>query len=206
MHALTSNTKNAIPLVAIDAKGYPAWLRKLPARERDWLTAAGFEAATGKFMLVPGAYGKPMKVVVGADFSTDPIWSLAGLSDALPAGIYKLDARLTADTATQVALGWELGAYRFTRYKSAPRKPAELVWPGECDRKEVEHLARAIYLARDLINTPCEDLGPPDLAAAAKKVADEFGARFKLISGELLLKHNYPTIHAVGRASAVRPA
>src|SRR5271170_6993738 len=179
MHALTSNTKNAIPLVAIDAKRYPAWVKKLPARERDWLTAAGFDAAPGRFMLVPGASGKPTKVVVGADFTTDPIWSLAGLSETLPAGTYKLEARLSADTATQVALGWELGAYRFTRYKNAARLPANLVWPGECDRKEVERLARAIYLARDLINTPCEDLGPPDLAAEAKKVADEFGARFK---------------------------
>jgi leucyl aminopeptidase len=205
MHALTSDTKNAIPLVAIDAKGYPAWLKKQPARERDWLTAAGFDAIAGKFMLVPGASGKPTKVVVGADFKTDPIWSLAGLSETLPAGTYKLETRLSADTATQVALGWELGAYRFTRYKSAARKPANLVWPAECDHKEVERLARAIYLARDLINTPCEDLGPPDLAAAAKKVADEFGARFKLISGDQLLKHNYPTIHAVGRASSRPP-
>jgi leucyl aminopeptidase len=203
--ALTSNAKKAIAITAVDENSFKKWVKTIPARERDWLNSTGFTGSPGKFAFVPGAAGAASKVIVGADLKNNPLWAFGSLPYSLPEGRYKLDAKLDAVTVNQVALGWALGAYNFSRYKAAPRAPASLVWPERCDRKEVEHLARAIYLARDLINTPCEDLGPPHLAAAAKAVAKEFGARFKVIVGDDLLKHNYPTIHAVGRASARPP-
>src|SRR6185312_7279519 len=57
-----------------------------------------------------------------------------------------------------------------------------------------------------LVNTPAEDLGPGELTAAAKAVADEFGAHCTIISGDELLRQNYPLIHAVGRAATRPPA
>ena len=60
-------------------------------------------------------------------------------------------------------------------------------------------------LARDLINTPASDLGPAELAEAATQVAENAGARHRVIVGDALLAENYPTIHAVGRASARAP-
>src|SRR5204862_1215902 len=98
-----------------------------------------------------------------------------------------------------------LGAYAFTRYKAPKRGFATLVWPENADRHEVERMARGVFLARDLINTPAEDLGPPELAAAASSVAKEYAARCTVLSGAELLKKNYPTIHAVGRASSRPP-
>jgi leucyl aminopeptidase len=70
------------------------------------------------------------------------------------------------------------------------------------DRGLVERLARGIGLARDLINTPAEDMGPADLAAAAEEMAAKHGAYCRIIVGDALLGENYPAIHAVGRASA----
>ncbi len=60
-------------------------------------------------------------------------------------------------------------------------------------------------LARDLINTPANDLGPEELEAAARKVATLHGAKFSAIVGDDLLKKNFPLIHAVGRAAARAP-
>ena len=58
---------------------------------------------------------------------------------------------------------------------------------------------------RDLINTPAGDMGPSQLAAAARALGRQFGARVSVITGDKLLRQNYPAIHAVGRAAAAAP-
>ena len=56
-----------------------------------------------------------------------------------------------------------------------------------------------------MINTPAEDMGPEQLAEAVQSVAKTHGAKTRVITGDELLQHNYPTIHIVGRASARAP-
>jgi leucyl aminopeptidase len=79
------------------------------------------------------------------------------------------------------------------------------VWPENADRKLVERLAGAVFLARDLAVTPASDMGPAELAEAAEKVAKAEGALCRIVVGDELLAENYPTIHAVGRASTRPP-
>jgi leucyl aminopeptidase len=205
LNTFTDETSGAITISTIDKKDLKASLARAPARDRTWLKTLGFTAESGRFAFLPGAGGRPNRVVVGANLERDPMWALAGLPDTLPEGRYRLGARLDRERATKVALGWALGAYAFTRYKTPKRSFATLVWPGQADRQEVERLTRGVFLARDLINTPAEDLGPPELAAAASNVARQYEARCTVISGSDLLKKNYPTIHAVGRASSRPP-
>lgn len=133
-------------------------------------------------------------------------WAYGGLPASLPPGDYHIDADLDRETATRAALGWALGTYAFTRYKSGNGKTfATLAWPERADRAEVERIATATYLVRDLINTPASDMGPEELAQAAETLGDEFNAKVKVIVGDDLLKKNYPAIHAVGRASTRAP-
>jgi len=205
LKTFTDDSRGAISITAVEAKGLKAWQKAASASDRAWLKTLGFTAEAGKVAFLPGAGKRQAKVLVGADLKRDPIWALAGLPDALPEGRYRLDARLDRDSATNVALGWALGAYAFTRYKAPKRGFATFVWPQNADRQEVERLARGVFLARDLINTPAEDLGPPELAAAASSVAKQHAARCTVLSGAQLLKQNYPTIHAVGRASSRPP-
>ena len=70
--------------------------------------------------------------------------------------------------------------------------------PAGADERYVRAAADACALARDLINTPSNDMGPEELAAAAKKLAATHKATVKLTIGEDLLKQNYATIYAVG--------
>src|SRR5262249_24347783 len=58
---------------------------------------------------------------------------------------------------------------------------------------------------RDLINTPASDLGPAELEAAARQLAEAHGAEVVVTTGDDLLEKNYPLIHAVGRASTRAP-
>jgi len=69
----------------------------------------------------------------------------------------------------------------------------------------VESANEALTLARNLINTPASDLGPAELSAAARGLAERHGAEFREWVGEALLTDNFPAIHAVGRASAQAP-
>jgi leucyl aminopeptidase len=58
-----------------------------------------------------------------------------------------------------------------------------------------------VYLARDLINTPANDMGPAELEYAARALAARHGASVNVLVGEELLNANFPLIHAVGRAA-----
>src|SRR5690606_7458615 len=61
------------------------------------------------------------------------------------------------------------------------------------------------FLTRDLINTPASDMGPKQLEASARKLANDIGASIEVTTGEALLKSNLPLIHAVGRAAEQAP-
>jgi leucyl aminopeptidase len=200
---LSAETSGAIPLVPLTRASLSPWLERNPA-QREWLEVTGFGAEPGSVAFLPPANGEPVRVLVGRG-TDEPVWMFAGLPATLPEGLYAIQDDLDRDRATAAALGWALGAYEFTRYKASKRTPARLVWPARADRAEVERLARGITLARDLINTPSEDMGPAQLLEAGAAVAAEAGAAVRVLRGDELLEHNYPTVHAVGRASARAP-
>jgi leucyl aminopeptidase len=80
-----------------------------------------------------------------------------------------------------------------------------LVWPKGADRAAVTRAVEAIFLVRDLINTPASDMGPAELAEAAGALARKHGARESVVVGDALIKGNFPAVYGVGRASARAP-
>jgi leucyl aminopeptidase len=144
-------------------------------------------------------------VALGVEAGGRDIWSYGGLPFSLPDAVYRLPDDLGSEAATAAALGWALGGYGFQRYKKPERGPARLALPRSADKAAVRRDAAAIFLVRDLVNTPAEDMGPAELAAAARAVARGGGAKCSVIVGDALLEANYPCIHAVGRASSRSP-
>jgi leucyl aminopeptidase len=189
---------DAVPVTLIAASALAAGLGALDRPARRWAESTGFKAKPGQVAMLPGPDGGLARVLVGWK-PEEPLWALAALPDTLPERGYALDPM--PGEATKLALGWALGSYAFTRYKKRDKGWATLAWPKEADRGLVERLAAGIFLARDLINTPAEDLGPAQLAGAAENLAGQRGATFSAIVGDALLAENYPMIHAVGRAS-----
>ena len=87
----------------------------------------------------------------------------------LPAGAYRFanaphDARLAA-------LAFALGSYRFTRYRKSEGKDVRLELPEGVDGDDLTRIVEGVCLARDLINTPANDMGPPELEDAARALA-----------------------------------
>ncbi|HEV2188817.1 MAG TPA: leucyl aminopeptidase family protein [Stellaceae bacterium] len=195
----------AVPLTVLSKAQLPQWRESASMRERDWAQATGFTGEAGKVALVPDEKGKLGRVLVGASDSDAMMWAIAGLSETLPEGVYRLDPVPEGGDPSRLALGWALGTYRFTRYHDKPKGKARLLWPKGADRGLVERLAGGVFLARDLATTPASDMGPEELADAAQKLAKNEGARCKIIVADKLIDKNYPTIHAVGRASTRPP-
>jgi len=196
------------PIFLVDKVALPGWIEQHP-EHRDWITVNGFSGEEGSFTILPGSYGSGA-CVLAVRSAEERVWALAALPRALPPGAYaldpSLDAALDVQSATDAALGWALESYAFTRYKAAKREPAKIRWPINADREEVSRLADAMYMARDLINTPAEDMGPSELVAVGEALAVQSGARVRVVRGQALLHENFPCIHAVGRASHRQPA
>jgi leucyl aminopeptidase len=166
--------------------------------------ACGFEPVAGRHAFLPGEGGALAGVLFAQEDDhkpKDPF--LAGkLAPVLPPGAYRFanaprDPRLAA-------LAFALGAYRFTRYGKA-RTGLRLEPPKSNDADDLSRIVEAVYLARDLINTPANDMGPDDLAAAAKALAARHGGEVRTIAGPDLLRQNFPLVHAVGSAAARAP-
>jgi len=194
----------ATPITVVDRAAFQALAPSLPAATRAWLATVGFVGAADSHALVPGADGRLAQVFAGVAHAAHP-FALSALPLALPAGEYRLDdAGLTLQPEA-AAMSWELGGYRFDLYKPAKREPATLWLQPGADTERGLALATAIAATRDLVNTPAEHMGPAELSAAAKALADQYGAKFAEITGDALLKKNFPSIHAVGRASTRSP-
>jgi len=196
--------KSAVPVHAVAQSKLKPFLAARGRREAAFLKAAGFAAQDGELLLMPGTSGELATAFLGLGRADDPL-APALFAERLPAGAYRFGEMPKAFAPSLTALGWALGTYRFARYRRKPKPAPKLVLPAGADGEEVGRLADAVFLARDLINTPANDMGPAELADAARAVAREQGAKVGEIAGEALLKRNYPLIHAVGRGSARAP-
>jgi leucyl aminopeptidase len=199
---LKKPTAAAIPIHAVDRATLAAL--DLPASTRRWLQAVGFSAKPDSHALVPGPEGELLEVWAGVRSATHP-WVLAALPRSLPPGRYRLGTAGLALEPQAAAFSWELGSYVFDLYKPAKREAAELILAPGAEARRGLLLAAAVASTRDLVNTPAEHMGPAELAAAAKLVADQHGAKCKVTVGDALLKAGFPAIHAVGRAAVRAP-
>lgn len=200
---VTGKARTSVPIVPLEKKNVAAWLKKQPAFAKQWLKVNGFTGEPGQFCLLPDKSGKLKQVVAG--IGEADIWSLAFLPGVLPPLHYHIATPFHAEQATQVTLGWALAGYRFTRYKKNDKPAAQLVAPRNADMDYIESMANAIHWARDLINTPAADMNPKALAEEAADFARSLGGKTTIFKGEQLLRENYPTVYAVGKASSVPP-
>jgi leucyl aminopeptidase len=198
-----TDQKDGIPLYAVSAVNYEQWMANLPGVQQKWVKAMGFRAKAGELCSLPDSNGE----LHGYAFGTAEqgwLYQLAPLPAKLIAGNYQLVADWSPSQRLQASLGWGLACYQFSLYVKAQYEMPSLVLEEDI-AAGARQLLSAQSLVRDLINTPTEDLGPAQLAAAVQVQADEFDAQMSVIQGVGLLNENFPAIHAVGRASDREP-
>jgi len=190
--------QNAVSLHLVDKDGLDAFRKGLNAAQRTALEAQRFEGDAGSHAILPDGEGW-MAVAGVADAGKLSSWCMARLAETLPAGTYR---RIDGEPGAAM-FGWVTGQYRFDRYVSEPKDEGPRVLLTS-EVKAIEPIlaeAEAVMLVRDLVNTPAEDMGPAQLEAEAENLHKAYRAEIRVTRGDML-EHDFPMVHAVGRAAA----
>ena len=194
-----ASATDAIPIELVRTGGRTKWLNALSAADREQAERHRFQAKAGQVCWL-GQGTDDVRVAAGWD-GASAIGALGGLPLTLGEGAYRLIEPLDE---VQL-LGWGLGCYQFTRYRSEARAVAQLVLPEGASRARLGNFVSAVQLVRDLINTPAGDLLPSVLAEEAAQVAEAHGTDCRILVGDELLAEGFEAIHSVGRAAADAP-
>ncbi|HXC58075.1 MAG TPA: hypothetical protein VN645_02095, partial [Steroidobacteraceae bacterium] len=207
---VTDVVERPTTLQLIGEREYTQWMSTQPAALQDWLRRSGYRPEPGRWILLPSDATQTSTVLAGTGSGVPDaqqlLWLAAALGDGLPVGEYALAQEFGDARDELFALGWMLGGYRFARYRgnadtaSLPR----LRRPRGVVLRDIAAAASATALARDLINTPANDLGPAELEVAALALADRAGGKATVISGTALTS-GYPLVAAVGQGSVRAP-
>ncbi|MFH8236208.1 leucyl aminopeptidase [Streptomyces sp. G6] len=196
------------------------------------LGASGAEGEVTK-LPAPSGFKAPVVVAVGlgaepekdAGFDAEALRRAAGVAARALAGSKKAAFALPlteAADAGAVGEGVLLGAYSFDAYKEtgkdakakngkAPLAEAALLGGKPRDKAYKAAIERAAAVseelnrARDLINTPPNDLNPEAFAAVAQAAAKEHGIKVQVLDEKALTKGGYGGILGVGAGSAAGP-
>jgi leucyl aminopeptidase len=196
------------------------------------LGASGAEGEVTK-LPAPAGFKAPLVVAVGlgaepdkdAGYDGEALRKAAGAAARALAGSKKAAFALpVADAADAgaIAEGVLLGAYSFDAYKEAPKdaeakngkaplgeaallggKPRDAAFKAAVARATA--VAEELNRARDLINTPPNDLTPEAFAAVAQAAAKEHGIKVQILDDKALTKGGYGGILGVGGGSAATP-
>ncbi|MFE1456890.1 leucyl aminopeptidase [Streptomyces sp. NPDC058735] len=199
------------------------------------LETLGASGAEGEVTKVPAPSGfkAPLVLAVGlgavpekdGGYDADVLRKAAGVAARALAGAKKAAFALPladAADATAIGEGALLGAYTFDAYKADGKDPgakngkaplAEVALLGGKPRDKAYKAAveRAVAVseelnrARDLVNTPPNDLNPEAFAAIAQAAAKEHGIKVQVLDEKALAKGGYGGILGVGAGSAATP-
>lgn len=205
-------------LETLGASGAEGEVTKLPA-------PSGFKAP---LVVAVGLGTLPGK---DSGYGTEALRKAAGVAARALAGTKKAAFALPltdAADAGAVAEGVLLGAYSFDAYKDngkeggkdggkdkkngkAPLAEAALLGGKPRDKaykaavERATAVAEELNRARDLINTPPNDLNPEAFAAVAQAAAKEHGIKVQVLDEKALAKGGYGGILGVGAGSASAP-
>ncbi|MEU3609255.1 leucyl aminopeptidase [Streptomyces sp. NPDC035033] len=191
------------------------------------LGASGGEGETTK-LPAPAGLKAPVVLAVGLGsapedgeaYDAETLRRAAGTAARALSGSKKAAFALPIDSAEDagaIAEGALLGAYSFDAYqeqaKDGKKPPAEVALLGAKPRDKAHKaaadralaVAEEINRARDLINTPPNDLTPAAFAAVAQTAGKEHGLKVQVLDEKALAKGGYGGILGVGAGSVNPP-
>ena len=202
----TEGSSDAIRVVSLTSDQWDNFSDTLTESARKWVALSGFSAKAKQLCLVPAEDGSLDYVLFGLGLSYD--WmAITALPNQLQPGQYQFDLSqhsLNEHEEYLTYLFWGLGSYSFDHYQEGSSEQAAMVVPSHVDYDALSVWLSSVFLGRDLINTPCADLGPADLEQAIRHVAEECEATLHITSGEALAQE-YPAIYAVGKGAEQGP-
>jgi len=198
----------AIPIYVTTREGCDAALSHLDAAGTAAARLHDFTDKAGQIVLAPDGAGGAASVLFGLGPQAGArAMALRAVPSKLPPGLYSYRALPEGIGSDAATLAFTLGSYGFDRYKSESAKPRpRLAVDDEASLAEIERIAHACALARDMVNTPANDMGPRQIESIARLLANTHGAKLEVVVGDALLAGGYPAVHAVGRAATLERA
>jgi leucyl aminopeptidase len=227
--SVTTATVDALVVGTVCGEGGP---QLLPGNEE---VDAAFGGALVDLLVVLGARGKadevikvPTRGVISAPLlvatglgeiegqpSSEQVRRAAGAASRALSGTARAITTLSRVDLAAAAEGAALGSYVFTAYRSrngdAPLEQMDLSVPSARDAEANHSLARAalvaeaVVAARDLVNTPPNDLYPASFADRAVSLAEAAGVPTEVLDEKDLLREGYGGILGVGGGSSRLP-
>jgi leucyl aminopeptidase len=193
----------AILLHALRRQDLEAFLARRRPGVRAQAEAQSFKGSAGQTCAVLRSDGKVELALIGlgGEARPDPM-ALRAAPAKLPAGDYRLASAPRGFSRLQAAIAWSLGSYDFDRYKpKADRQRVRLVVEAAGELEAARRIGHACALARDMVNTPANDLGPLQIETIAREIAERHGAKVVSVAGDELHDAGYPAVLAVGRSA-----
>ncbi len=199
-------SNHAIRILPLTSDQWGHFSESLSASAQQWVKQSGFSAKAKQLCFVPAEDGGLDYILFGLGLSFD--WmAITALPHQLQPGEYQFDLSLHGLSSHEeylTYLFWGLGSYSFDQYQDALSEHAAMVVPEHIDYDCLSTWTSSIFLGRDLVNTPCADLGPADLEQAIRHVAEECDATLHITSGDVLAQE-YPALYAVGKGAQQGP-
>jgi leucyl aminopeptidase len=201
----SSDLQNAyVPITPVTKGQLESLIEHSKPAVGNWIQQSGFEASEGEYCLISNEMGELAEVLIGVAKKGDRRWAISDLPTQLPVNHYELQCSWTTEEQTQALIGWGLGSYKFDQFIDNA-KAMPLIHLPSVLKTSVTAFYDSICTVRDLINLPANHMMPEHLSQELKTLANEYDADFSEIVGDDLLTQNFPTIHAVGRASDHAP-
>lgn len=210
-------TPAAALVVMMQGAGLPDGLPLDPAVTaaiRAAIVAADYKGEAGNELLLRGIAAHPAILLVGRGATPDETREAAGLAAQALSAIKAPVALLglgDATAMTDAALGYDLGQYRFDRYKSAATpvasQPVSIVGPGAAAARELwrtrhRHLADGVRLVRDLQSEPANTLFPESFVARLRtQFAGIPGVTIEVLDEAAMRRLGMGAIVGVGQGS-----
>jgi len=191
--------EDAVPIQLVNLRDWENMQTELSAFHQQLRQWQNFSANVGECLLLLSPGGQLERVLVGTEDGRT-FNALAMAANKLAPGRY----HLTQTVPVAELLAWGMAQYKFLRYKTA-EIPLKTLLVSQADYQALEPRVDAIFRVRDLINTPCEDMGPKQFSDAMEGLAQLYHADFSTVVGEDLCNKNFPGIYTVGRAGAQAP-
>jgi len=190
-------------LMLLDTTEFKSRYADFPASWQVQIDLMGFGGRAGQILVLPASNERATSALVG--ISQTEIWFGLGraLAAKLPPGSYAVPTSLTIDQSRLLYVGFGVGSYGFDRFRSARQDHGQpsLCTSGIEGLQDITAMVEASNLVRNLVNMPASHMGPAELEAEVRAVAEKYGAHVGCILGEDLLEQGYPAVHAVGRAA-----
>jgi leucyl aminopeptidase len=125
--------------------------------------------------------------------------------------VFQIDPHksLSAEDLQNQLVGWILASRSVTDYKTQKKSLPHILWPknfSKTEKHKTIETARALSMARSLINAPANQCGPEELRLFCENWAQDKKVKISVLTDQELIRNNFPLIYAVGDSSDRRPS